>query len=207
MTTPDVSLRNLREAIRKLEAKFLVKHLASTSLSPLSDQDALDVDAFVVLSHAAFEEYFESIALWVLDQSVDAWKNGRQTKSVSTLLLHLGTRSDIKEGTPPSRSFDRIKEELEKIKGKFSHQISEKNHGMAQKYLMKIFYPLAIDITDDPALLSSLDAFAKQRGAAAHKTAQGLNRQLSPQDTRIYVNDCLKLAEDMQTKATKIVSP
>lgn len=204
MPTPDLALTNLRTTVQNLEATFLPQSLAVRSLTSLGLPEALKLSAYVVLAHAAFEEYFEALATWGLDMAVEDWRHQRIRKSAATLILHVGKVSAVSDDTPEDRAFERVRAELDRVKKSFSNFITRDNHGISAKYLKRLFYPLGVDLPPDVRMMASLDTLAGLRGTAAHTATRGAKRQLDPNDTKKIVTDCLDLAVAMKIRVLAI---
>lgn len=204
MPTPDIAFNNLKAIIESLEATFITPALASRALRTLSKPELLYLSAYVVLAHAAFEEYFEELATWALDAAVEDWRHGKVRQAAAALLLHHGKPSPVDEDTSPAGAYDRVREELERLKTPFSRFIVKDNHGISLKYLKKLFYPLGVDMPSSVRMMGSLDTFAGLRGAAAHTATRGAKKHKDPGDTTKIVNDCLDLAEEMKRRVLAI---
>lgn len=185
----------------ELEAKYISPHL-----DPLQSPEdyQLDVRSFCVLSHAAFEEFLESLTLYVLNE-VDKNFTNNQRISYSTLcLLHFkGTDKDVDDDNwkDDDRLFDRLRKQISEIKSSFSNFIMENNHGIKLKYLKKLLVPLGLDLPTDMKEVTSLDNLAKYRGAYAH-TSHRKSLAVSPEDAWKCVIDvydmCIRLANKAQ---------
>ena len=64
-------LTELREDIQELEETFIRRFINDRMTEP--DEYEHHVKAYCVLCHAAFEKYFESIALKVMHRCLDEW--------------------------------------------------------------------------------------------------------------------------------------
>ncbi len=204
MAAPDLEFTNLKSTIESLEATFMLPALVARTRRTLSKSELLCLSAYVVLSHAAFEEYFEDLAIWALDAAVEDWRHGNIRQAAVTLVLHLGKPFPVDEHSSPTGAYDRVREELDRLKPPFSRFITKDNHGMSLKYLKKLFYPLGVDIPNDVRMMASLDTLAGLRGALAHTSTRGAKKHLDPRDTIEIVNDCLDLAEAMKNRVLAI---
>jgi hypothetical protein len=192
MTEFDDLYNKLQDYITELERKF-VSNILSTA-SPESYE--LDVRAYCILAHAALEEYFEQIALTVMDRSIQNWLQPMPV--INDTLLTLLAYSDEKidyEGSP----FQNVKTILEKGRQTLSYEISFHNHGISNKHLSKILLPVSLQISDDVNLQNSLNKLVEQRGTFAHKGR--IKNVLSPEDAKKYVSDCLTLCDDIRKKS------
>ena len=87
---------------------------------------------------------------------------------------------------------------LDAAKGEFSKFI-DRNHGITIRHLNSIFFPAGLEVTDDPKLIGSLDAFIKARGAFAHR--MGAKKIPAPEDVRAQAQDCITLCERVKAAA------
>lgn len=204
MVKPDVAYNHLQTTIQALETTFVSPALAVRTLSAMSKPEILHLSAYVVLSHAAFEEYFEALASWGLETAVSDWIAGNARAAATTLILHAGKVSAVDEDTPDSRSYDRVRIELDRLKTRFSGFITRENHGISVKYLKRLFYPLGVDIPANVRWMSSLETLAGLRGAAAHTSTRGAKKQLDPAATTKIVSDCLELALELKQRTLGI---
>lgn len=76
----------LKAYVTELAAKFVDHYIpADPKASP--DSYALDVKAYCVLSHAAFEEFIEGVALGLTDYATTQWLSHRKVSDVIIALL------------------------------------------------------------------------------------------------------------------------
>lgn len=92
---PDVNTTygELKAYVTQLTERFIDKYIpAVPSMSPADYE--LDVKAYCILSHAAFEEFIEGIALDLTNYATDQWLNHRKVSDVIlTLLCSHGARA------------------------------------------------------------------------------------------------------------------
>lgn len=193
-------LKELKKHIEDLQKTFIDAFIPT---DPSTRPEAYEhqVRAYCILCHAAFEEYFENIALKVMSLSLNEWMISRKyTDTLMTLVLYYGLKIEIDEDEEKAETkvFDYLRPLFEDIKNKFSTDV-HKNHGISLKYLRKLLIPVAIDIKEDIGQKNSLQKLAKERGEYAHKGL--IKTVLAPEDARSYVNDCLNLCEDVKAKA------
>lgn len=187
--------------ILDLQKEFIDSFIpAEPSVEPL--EYIHKVKAYCILAHAAFEEYFENISLKIMNKSIEDWYNSRRYND--TLVAMVATygiklKIDTDENNDETQIFDYLRNCFEDCKRKFSRDVYD-NHGISLKYLRCLLTPVAIDIKPDINLLNSLSKLAIERGEYAHKR---ITRRtiLPPEDAKHYVEDCLKLCEDIKNKA------
>ena len=191
-------LTELREDIQELEETFIRRFIDDRMTEP--DEYEHHVKAYCVLCHAAFEKYFESIALKVMHRCLDERiRLKKYTDTLVTLISYCEQKLviDLNENTDETRVFDRLRCIFDEVKRKFSIDVKN-NHGVSLKYLRRLLIPVAIDIKEDIRLKNSLHKLASERGEYAHKRKKGA---LAPEDAKKCVKDCLELCEDVKMKA------
>ena len=199
------SLSDLKEHIEELEKTFIRRFIEDRIKKPdeITDPDEYEhhVKAYCVLCHAAFEEYFEGIALKVMHRCLDERIHLKKyTDTLVTLALYCEQKLviDHNENADETKVFDSLKSIFDEVKRKFSADVYN-NHGISLKYLRCLLIPVAIDIKEDIRLKGSLNKLARERGEYAHKRL--IPHVLAPEDARDCVNDCLELCEDVKEKA------
>jgi hypothetical protein len=197
--TINVLYAKLETTVNTSDDKFLKQHFP---VDPITGPEAyeLDVKAYCILCHAAFEEYFESIARNVMTEGIKNWEQSKiPSETIIMLISYYGLRFELpkKESDNHEKVFDYIRKLLKVAKKRFSLDINE-NHGTSIKYLRKLLLPIAIDINIDPNIENSLSKLTSFRGTYAHKGF--VNKPLAPEDAQNFVLDCLKLSEDVKNK-------
>lgn len=182
----------------ELEEKYINPHI--DPLQTPKDYE-LDVRSFCVLAHAAFEEFIESICIYMLNEIETNFINNQRISYSSLCLLHFkGTDKDVDDDTwnDDDKIFDRLKSQIKDIKSSFSNYIMENNHGIRLKYLKKLLVPLGLNLPSDMKEVTSLNNLAKYRGTYAH-TSHRKPLTVSPEDAWNCVSDvygmCMKLAD------------
>lgn len=198
MKDPELSYSELLTAITGLRQQFLEPLLAKAEA--LSDTEVVTLKAYIVLAHAAFEDYFESLSRYALQKTVDDWEQ-RQTPrpGIATLLLHCGKVLAIDDDTNDSRSFDRIRLALKAAKSSMSISGINENHGISIRHLRKLFYPVGVDLPPIPEISSASTLF-DARCEVAHHATWAAKKQKDPGSVRQLVEDCLKVAEEMKSR-------
>ncbi|WP_139362313.1 HEPN domain-containing protein [Hymenobacter sp. CRA2] len=195
---------DLFKSLVELENKFVVAH-AKNPLAAPNDYD-LDVKAYCVLAHAAFEEYIEQVGIIVAKAIVENYKYRQVVNDALLMLVHSQASyiSLYKEGPPESIDtvFDYLRNKLEELVENFEKSI-DRSHGFGYKYVDKVLVPLAIDLTKDSTLLASYKSLTKERGAYAHKRNQYgvFYRSIAPEKAQDIVGDCLLICDDIRKKA------
>jgi hypothetical protein len=196
----DVRFGELSGYVEELAEKFVNRFLpADPATSP--DAYALDVRAYCMLAHAAFEEFIEAVASEVVERVANGWLLHRTVSDVLLTLLswHGSTlKIDENEGSVETKNFDYLRPLINAAKAAFSNEIHN-NHGISIIHLRNLLTPIAIDIKQDAGLLNSLKQLAEGRGLYAHHGK--VKSVLAPEYAKNYVEDCLSLCDDIKTKA------
>lgn len=193
-----------------IEAKFLKSHLENPIAPP--DEYDLDVKSYCILSHAAFEEFIEIVALQVMNQSIKKYtQESRISKPLISLMHFKGKHSNYLEKSSEFLTiesldsiYDYNRKCLQEIKSTFSKEVYN-NHGVSLKYLVKILMPVSVDIPKNVNWSNSLEKLANERGAYAHKFLdEGRVRQsIEPEEAKTIVSDCLALCKEIKERAKK----
>jgi|SRR5579862_4289408 len=200
-TGPKAELAELKRQIKKIEDQFVKAHLVAPSLTAPTPKETLDVAAYVVLVHGAFENFIEGIALWVADRAVNSWiYKKRTTRSTSSLLLY----EDIPSNQNFSLSvFDNIRKSLDSAKTRVSKAV-ENNNGITMVHLQSLFMPLGVSVPSSPVLAASLNLLVKLRHQWAHQYRHVAKEVKSAADVKTTVADCLTIAEQLSSEASAV---
>jgi hypothetical protein len=191
----------LRSYISKLEVNFISKHLP-VNFAALPQSYDLDVRAYCVLSHAAFEQFVEQVCDGLAKDACDAWFHySHCSQPLLALMAFSETRLKIErdEAMPEKRFYDRIRLASEDARIKLSQLTTEDNHGVSKKYLRPMLLPVGINVPEDVVWTASLANLANIRGECAHKFH--LQKTTSPEDARNYVSDCMKMLAKIRDDA------
>jgi len=196
---------HLLRTVRRLRKKFITPYVpANPMVGP--DVYELDVKAYCVLSHAAIEEYLEETALSLLSESIDGWNlRQKMNRTLIALVAYYGAKSDLEEDRhlDTTKCFDRIRKLLQTLKQRYSTEINQ-NHGIAIKFLRRILYPVAVDITSDPNQVDALEKLAAERGSYAHK--HRIRQVLSPEDAAKHVTAVITMCRDATRHAMTLAA-
>ncbi len=200
------SLVDLKANISQIQNQFLNRHLADPLVT--DNEYRLDINAFCVLSHAYFEQYFEEISLNVCESIVDAYKHYKKVSIGTLMLMHLISTSKFpyKDGdTSLVNIDDYVIQDLNLSKVKLNKSLKG-NHGASLKYLKNILIPVGVDVPSHPIYMDSLNKLVSERGVFAHGNKQDgtIRRPYSPSQANSIINDCLELAEEINQLARRI---
>jgi len=198
MKPPGILLTETKAYLEEIRG-LLVEDIEPTELS-LDRQSELKIRSYCVLSHAALEEYFEGVALWLLDAVTDGFLVGERSKSLLTLVATCTKKMTIEtdETVGEKKSFDYLRPIVAEAKEQLSHTIKE-NNGISVKYLRKLYIPLGIDVPPDPTLKNSLQLLARYRGDFAH--GRIASKIPSVGDASSLIADCVEIAESVCRQA------
>ncbi|WP_343563560.1 HEPN domain-containing protein [Kiloniella sp. b19] len=168
MKSPTSHLRAVKRSLKKAEK--IVSGVDPNQTT--TDLQRLKVRSFIMLTHAALEEYFETISKSV---AMEARKAFIERGTICHCLMALISLK-AQNGKTDSEKRDNIKN-LSKNIDDFSKEalnqyinIINNNHGIRKQNLNNILLPIGIDIEYEDILLSNaLDTFGSTRGNVAHK--------------------------------------
>jgi len=184
----------LSQHLDAYKQRFISPHVpANPEAQPQSF--AFDVKAYCILSHAALEDYFETVSLSIVSQAIDAWITRRQPSECILMLIgRYGIAYSLsdEDAGPDVRIFDTVREMLVDVKKRFSRDIHD-NHGVSVRHLRKLVAPIGCDFIPDGNASNAFVQLSKERGIYAHKV--GAQQVLAPEDAAGFVTDCLRYAE------------
>lgn len=191
---------NLAQRLESLCAKFIDTHK-----DPLETPDKydLDVQSYCILSHAGFEEFFESICIYTLSNIDNNFNLPTRNISIGTIcLLHFDcTSQDLDDKwDSKSRLNDYLHRKIQERKVILSKYAIDGNHGADIKYLKKLLLPIGIDIPHDVDYINALEKLKDIRGTYAHSFSRAI-KTTNPEDAKAIVNDVLRLAENLKEQA------
>ncbi|BEN01363.1 hypothetical protein SMETH2_14940 [Serratia marcescens] len=196
--------------VKDLEVKFIPEIKIHEEISSpdysgdptqIFDQDI--IRAFILLTHAETEDYFESLARKVCTAEYINWKNnGTPSDIVINLIATHYSGWDkldctIKEYKPLTDQ--QIKKSgggvtlaaTEKAYGAYNH-ILNTNHGIKENNFRNMFIPLGITDRDyNETWLLSLNTFGQIRGSVAH-SSKNVQQLLNPSDEKKTIIDVIE---------------
>lgn len=206
MTDYSCLYNSLQAHITALEIKFIRLHLP-VGVATLPSSYDLDVRAFCVLSHAAFEQFVEDVCFGLAQDAWGAWVNNQ---CCSQPLLALMTfQSDKLEIDGDEKNAETtfsayIREGSDKSKNAFTNFLRLKNNGVSVKYLRKMLLPVGLNVPDEARWLGSLNKLTCERGNLAHTFH--VKKITSPADARIWVQDCMEMFAKIRDDARTALS-
>lgn len=201
----------LEKEISALRAKFLAGFLPASPEHGPEDFE-YEVKSFSLLSHAAFEEYVESISEAMMQKIESDLMSKKSTLSTACFLSAYGIKLEIsnEDDAEDKSCFDHIREAIAKAKVQHSATLMD-NHGFSAKYIRKLLIPVGINMPKGPEM-DSLKKLAEARGSFAHTMAKlaqygaykRAKRVLSPEEVDQAASDCCKICEELRDRAKTV---
>lgn len=209
MSKIDTLYSQLKSYMDDLKITFIDKYLNN----PLANNYELDTRAYCVLAHAALEEYFEQVAVSVINECITKWQyNGKISDSLIAISIHFllieenrkKAENAIKKDPLTVQDIDDFLKAILKLgKDWFIKYAKDDNHGAGVKYLKKLLEPLGINISNDPIQISSLELLVTRRGDVAHTFSKKITVNYHPKNFLITISDCLDLCEEIRVIANQ----
>lgn len=155
----EVKYRQLVSRIEKIKEHFDFQP-GINGLTPLQNDKVRGV---LLLCHAEFESYIESLALLLINDAKEKWdRTHRANYNLSSLLVC--STVDAKET---------VETKVNKMVVDYKNQITKYNHGIREHNIKGIYEPLGYCIDDfDSTFIATLDSLGQDRGEVAHSSAR-----------------------------------
>ena len=155
----EVKYNQLQTRINIIKAHFDFNP-GINGLTPLQNDK---IRGMLLLCHAEFESYIESLALLLINDAKDKWnRTHRANYNLASLLVC--SSIDKKET---------VETKVNKMIVDYRKQTIDNNHGIREHNIKDIFEPLGYCISDfDSVFIATLDSFGCDRGEVAHSSAQ-----------------------------------
>ncbi|MGD6752454.1 HEPN domain-containing protein [Streptomyces sp. BH105] len=162
--------------IDELRRYFLPVHFEPTG--SYEDHVHEHARAFRVLAHAEFESFIEDRVVEVIDLAVARWQSGSEASSV--LIAALAYResffsmpSSLADANAKRGKYPELSERVEQTRTEIYRYARDQNHGIKERNLLRMLLPMGVLESDlNTAWLSQTDAWATERGEAAHKAGK-----------------------------------
>jgi hypothetical protein len=159
----------------------LEKHLLPKQFSTIGRYSAQQVDlarAYVLLTHAEIESYFEDRALAKVNRAYEGWQNRQVCSSLlSRVVMYYQARAKGWSVTTVSN------ENVHKARNFYVNEVYQ-NHGIKEVNLLSIFLPLGLEHGDfDASLLATLNSYGLMRGKLAHESIK-THQPIDPKNER-----------------------
>lgn len=142
-----------------------------------------------LLCHAEFEDYFESVALRLLNAAEKKWLDKKIANYNLSSVFIWHDRID-KNDTNETKARMIITDFRKEIKS---------NHGIKEDNIKKLFGPLGYKIDDfDAMFISTLSSFGTLRGETAHTSANKTQQPLDQNTEITRIDDLLKGISDFE---------
>jgi len=168
MRSPTAEYKRLKTSLRGL--KSLLARVPDTYCA--TNLQHLRVQSYLILAHAAFEEYLENISLLVLEECVDKFNNKRSMNDCIVSLITFETIAQFNDKSQRAKIRSEVVDKLDKFVNlaKRNHkQVIYDNHGIKLKDQKALLLPVGLDPQQiDNVTASSLDGFGTKRGKHAH---------------------------------------
>ena len=164
-------------------------------LEPPNEKQEDLIRAMVVLCHAEFEDYLESLANELLETGREKWVNdGVANKNIASLFLHTEKMRTGENEKPMTTATYAVKTIVD-----FENQVNRENHGIKTKNIESIYMPLGytVDMFDQD-FLNELDAFGIERGKIAHTSSFRTQNTLDVKTEKEKILRVLKGIKDFE---------
>jgi len=167
-------IRRLSAVELELRKTFL--DFSTRSAGNYSQSEMTKGAAYLVLSHAAIEEFFEGIAANIATRSEKKFKTtGKINKVIAFIMYEYGAKKNLPSELPTKDVHSSL---VFSALGNYK-RVVEANNGIKEHNLCRLFMPLGYAFDQvDPLLLPELDAFGSARGDLAHKSLK--SKQFDP---------------------------
>jgi hypothetical protein len=161
------SMRELKKALRL--SRQIASRMDGNQVQ--SDLHALKIRSYIILSHAAIEEYLESLSREIALKSISLLKD-ENFVSYSLLALISHYKSKFPQTFVVPASSHILRSTLADLSDQaiMKHEKAiDDNHGIRAKSVNNLFYPIGVDADRGyPGLVPALDTFGLKRGRYAH---------------------------------------
>lgn len=191
------SIKNMKPLIRQVNPLFCETPLQT-----------LKVRSYILLSHAALEEYLEDLCKDVASIAVRKYKQHGNITNALLGLISSGLLDDISIG----KAKKKVKQDLFHNIEIFAtealtqfHSVINNNNGIKKANQLSLLLPIGVDPeSTDFATLAALDAFGTKRGDVAHKAKIAKAHTLSEIDSDLNsILNGLKLFDQASCNAIK----
>lgn len=152
----------------------MIKSNFSSYVATCQEEDDIKtqdlIKSFILLCHAEFENYFESICKRIIANSKATYdKNNILLPSLLSLSLMSVRNFDKKD-----RNYPTTKSRLDKLYSNYIATI-QNNNGIKEENLSNLLPMIGIDMsTIDATFLAQLTAFGRKRGQVAHSVSNSV---------------------------------
>lgn len=152
--------------------------LIEVAIPPVYEKPAyIRASAFMVLGHAALEDYVEGMALEVIDECIRGFRSDRRARIALMALSAYSSKFEVPEhfAGGPWHMEEVLREGRQRL-----FALTEANHGVRDSNLLSLWLPIGLKESDmGPSWLDEMRDFGTARGDFAHKRP-GAKRWLDP---------------------------
>lgn len=185
MIHPTSQYGDLRSALKELRP-------ITARVNPLiceTPLQTLKVRSYILLAHAALEEYLEELAISAARQACKQFKDNGQLSLALVGLISAGVLDEIAVGKARKKAtqdlFNNIEAFVDEALTRFSLIVKD-NHGIKRHNQISLLLPIGFDPEAvDAATLAALDSFGTKRGDIAHKAKISKVHTLSEVDSSL----------------------
>lgn len=185
----------LKRETERLRKQFLPIPFDPLGVYPNSVNVQAHCRAFLVLSHAEFESYFEGWAKDIARASEELWnRSSRVSNPLAFLLSASEYRLVPPKKMPSSGAKDSPQKLSEVIKNLFQeyYKLIKDNNGIKEHNVLALFGPIGIaSAAFNATLLPNLDAMGSRRGTWAHNSVSAVTSVLDPETEYKHVGNLL----------------
>ena len=206
----EIHSKALSEYLTDLESKYL----PATNREAWNAED-FESKSYSVLAHAAFEQFFEDVALDFGERLLNYWQSGKlmDRRLIACIgCIVAGDGNFLYLEADESKGQESSTHQLSKALRKritFLRNAIDDNNGISLKFLRNMFGPLGINTELDPDTQSGLTFIARNRGTFAHRRTPKTNGKFAHKlvfatDIVKYVNLVFKHCERFESDIGEI---
>ncbi|MEB3191185.1 MAG: HEPN domain-containing protein [Snowella sp.] len=166
--------RVLEKELKSLRKNFLPRQFDDVGNYYTPRKIAL-AGAYLVMSHAEIESYFEDRVLDVANNAKRIWDNSQHQQvnlTFACLLAFSGLKLEKTPESLSSQSFKDLGNKFDDSFQAFQNYVRTNNHGIREKNIISLLLPIGIKSSQiDSLWLQEIDNFGKKRGDFAHQSA------------------------------------
>ncbi len=205
MRRPSSHFKRLSSTVAGLRRSFLPRTFSRGATAPTVEVSE-QTKAFLVLTHAAFERYFEDRVNELSDRLYARWKAtpSKVTPSLLSMLAVASKMPGIPDPWPPSSPHPdgshlqfvaaaAVKQSHESIQ-----RYTDANNGIKKKNVVPMLCAVGLHESQiDPVLLGELDRLGTLRGNIAHANTRLVSTLFDPKDNYDLAIRVLKLVRTL----------
>lgn len=200
----DQKFDELEKNLDRLRERFVAPHIQQLQ----GNAHELDIKSYCILSHALFEQFIEEVCIAVAKDSMDRWNSQPRevTRPLLTLISFYGQKcsSEITPSSKVHRGSDLVRLAVDEAYRIYGNYIRQDNHGITEKHLRALLWPVGIEVSTDVRFVGSLEQLTKNRGFHAH--GYDIKKIIAPTEALNWVNDCKELSKEIKEDAKKLTA-